>query len=209
MRFCGAKNWLMLQPLVGQFPTGMPSVDVSTLCAPADSDKGTFVRLKNQILHVIIQRPSPIHDDQSHSRDTRACELGDPHAAATGRERRAPANRVRVARDAALVVVRVRVAVGGVDDLARLVRARLRAARLGVEAHLRRRHVVHALERVDLAPLRPHLRRRPERGPDGALGGAGRRQRRAPRRVHGRTHLNGVWVMSATQTEPRCSGLWS
>jgi hypothetical protein len=62
MRFCGAKNWLILQPLVGQLPTGMPSVDVSTFWAPADSDDGTFVRLKNQILHAITQRRSPIHD---------------------------------------------------------------------------------------------------------------------------------------------------
>jgi hypothetical protein len=192
----------MLQPLVGQLPTGMPSVDVSTFCAPADSDEGTFVRLKNQILRATIQRRSPVHAEQSHSRDARARELGDPHTAAAGREWRAPANRIRVARDAALVVVRVRVAVGGVDDLARLVRARLRAARLGVQAHLRRRHVVHALERVDLAPLRPHLRRRPERGPDGAPGGAGRRQRQAAEQVRDRTHPNGVWVMSATQTEP-------
>jgi hypothetical protein len=137
----------MLQPLVGQLPTGMPSVDVSTLCAPADSDEGTFVRLKNQILYTILQRPSPIRDGQSRSRDARARELGDPHTTTAGRERRAVPDRVRVARDAALVVVRVRVAVGGVDNLARLVRARLRAARLGVQAHLRRRHVVHALER--------------------------------------------------------------
>jgi hypothetical protein len=58
IRFCGAKNWLMLQPLVGQLPTGVPSVDVSTFCAPADSDEGTFVRLKNQILHEVIQPTS-------------------------------------------------------------------------------------------------------------------------------------------------------
>jgi hypothetical protein len=69
MRFCGAKNWLMLQPLVGQLPTGMPSVDVSTFCAPADSDDGTFVRLKNQILRPIVLFPSSIHKEQSHSRD--------------------------------------------------------------------------------------------------------------------------------------------
>lgn len=50
MRCCGEKKVLLAQSVAGQFPTGTPSVDVSSELELEDKAVGTFARGKNQML---------------------------------------------------------------------------------------------------------------------------------------------------------------
>jgi len=49
IRFCGSKNLLDAHPVEGQFPTGIPSDDVSIVLELEESTLDTLDRVKNQI----------------------------------------------------------------------------------------------------------------------------------------------------------------
>lgn len=79
---------------------------------------------------------------------------------------------VWILNDAAHVLIRLDIAVGGVDERARLYGIDDGAPRISVQCHLRIEYIVDSLKRVDLAACRPIRRKSigPKCGPHGALG---------------------------------------
>lgn len=84
--FCGLKNVFMSQPPVGQFATGVPSVDVSIVDELEEIALDTLARGMNHTLKIIINRGG-FADVWKYSRDTGVGILGNPHTAVGGCKR--------------------------------------------------------------------------------------------------------------------------